>query len=260
MRLFGKSRAVVPVTKDSLPDFMARVPQVQLKAARRERRFGNAKSALILLLLGYAGWKEYRYEQMAKIAAENANRAIYVTLRDDGTLTNSVVFTALPQHIREDNTLNTLWNYVYWRECYSRAEAPRAKVAVQRMSDNRVRREWLEAISESNPKSPHNTHGKQGKHYECEIISYTPVGSENNRYAFRFMRYEVDKTGRRDRGISMTAPVGYRTGVYPTEADGWKDKVTFNAPGLQVWEYQGARPDAVQEHLRPRNAVVGSNG
>lgn len=250
MGLFSKPLpAVVPVPPASLDEHFRQARDARRREVRRERRFGMTKTAAIVALAGYAGWLIWRNEQLVRLAAENANRVIYVYAGENGTLTNSAAYSSLPVKFQTDNVLNSLWNYVYWRECWSPAEAPRAYYNVQRMSDERVRKEWLEYMANSNELSPQNRLGKRNRYYTCEPIAYNPSGEENNRYEFRFMRYEHDPQGRRDAGISMHVTVAFRTGVYPTDEQGWIDRTVYNAPGLQIWNYPGARPDAVQQHL-----------
>jgi VirB8 protein len=249
MKASTATSTVVPVPEAALQEHYAAALQARQRDERRERRSGASKNAAILLLVGCAGFLTWRNERLAEIAAANANKAVYVTLRDDGTLINSVAYTSLPQRYREDNRLNTLWNYVFWRECYSRAEAPRAYYNVQRMSDDRVRKEWVTHFSRSNPTSPQNLLGAKGHYYTCEPVGYAPVGADGDRYQFRFMRFEHDDMGRKDQGILMYATVAFRTGVYDDGPNGWIDRVVFNGPGIQVWEYPGARPEGLQPHL-----------
>lgn len=241
--------AIVPVPEQSLPEHYKLAMESQKRSTRREKSYSAVKSMAILLLGGGCAFLTWRNEQLVKLAADNANRVIYNTIRDDGLLMNSAVYTALPAKFQTDNTLNTLWWYVQWRECYNASEAPRAHYAVQRMSDDRVAKEWRQYIDQRNPNSPQVALGKKGAYYSCDPVQYTPIGRDGDRYGFRFMRYEVDNRGQRDRGIMMYAPLAFRTGIYDSGPDGWRDRVVFNAAGVQVWEYRGAEPEAVQSHL-----------
>lgn len=245
-------RDFVPVPHHRKDEHYEAAVKARRKEEKRERRFGAAKSLALAGLLAYAAFLSWENRTLTSLAASNANRVVYVTLRDDGALVNTAMYTSLPPKWQSDNRLNTLWNYVFWRECYSESEAPRAYYNVQRMSDDRVKREWIGHMSLDNPNSPRNKVGKKRHYYTCEPVGYAPVGSEDNRFVFRFKRYEHDNQGRRDEGIMMHVPVAFRTGVYPKDEDAWIDKTVFNAPGVQVWEYPGARPDALQDHLQSR--------
>jgi hypothetical protein len=252
--------AVAPTVEDT-PASLAPVPQDKLQQQfggavaawkadrRRDRRYAFTLFAGVALLTGYSAFISWENRKLAQLAAENANRVIYVTLRDDGTLVNSVMYTSLPPKWTSDNRLNTLWDYVFFRECYSESSSPRDYYIVQRMSDTRVRTEYINHMSKENPNSPRNKLGKLGHYFSCDPISYTPVGSDDDRFEFRFMRYHHNERGFKDRGISMHVAVQFRTGIWPSDEHAWKDKSVWNAPGIQVIEYPGARPDAVQHHL-----------
>lgn len=242
--------AVLPVPMEDLPSHFQRAVQIRAKEEKRERRFGATKTALLVVVGAYAAYLTYRNEQLVTLAADNANRVIYNTIRDDGTLVSTAMYTSLPPKVQGDNTLNSLWNYVFWRECYSAAEAPRANYNVQRMSDERVGREWREYISPANERSPQNALGKRRHYFQCEPVSYAPIGTEGNRYNFRFMRHRVNEQGQRVESVMMYAAMAYRLGIYPTDENAWIDRTVFNAAGVQVWEYPGAYPEGVQPNVR----------
>ncbi|MDO9713256.1 VirB8/TrbF family protein [Paracraurococcus lichenis] len=243
---------VAPVPPAGLDDHFRAALAANRRMARRERSYVLGVAALAAGLAVACGYLLYRNEKLVELAAANALRVVYVYTREDGSQVHSAAYSSLPVKFQTDNTLNSLWNYVWWRECWNPAEAPRAFVNVQRMSDERVGKEWREVMANSNKLAPQNRLGPRGAYYTCEPIAYAPVGSDNDRYEFRFLRREVDR-GRPDQGISMHVTVAYRTGVYPDDEYGWIDRTVFNAPGIQVWSYPGARPDAVQQHLITQN-------
>lgn len=237
--------AITPVPAESLADHYQRAIAVRAKEDRRERRFGNAKTAAIVLLSGAVGWLAWNNGKLAEQAA--AVPVIYTTLRDDGTLVNSARYTSLPARWQTDNTLNSLWWYVFWRECYSASEAARAHYGVQKMSNERVAREWREFFTERNPQSPQVVLGRRNSYQRCEPVSYAPIGRDGDRMSFRFERWTVDSRGNDGARTTMYASLAYRTGIFdPDPETGWKDRVTFNAPGIQVWEYPGAFAEGVQ--------------
>ena len=63
---------------------------------RRDRRYAFTLFAGVALLTGYGAFLSWENRKLVQLAAENANRVIFVTLRDDGTLVNSVMYTSLP--------------------------------------------------------------------------------------------------------------------------------------------------------------------
>lgn len=235
--LRAKTAAAAPVKREDLDGFLKRALPIVESEQRRERRFGNAKTGLILLFAGFAGWNMWRNDQLTEAVIKASNRVIYSVGRDDGTLVNSEMYRALPARFQTDNTLNALWDYVFWQECFSEASRVTANHHVQEMSDERVQNEWLAFFGRKNPDSPQNTLGSRGAYHDCQPVSYSPLGHENDSYLFRFTRTEVDNKGNRSRPVNMFSTVKFRTGVYANKPDAWIARVTYNAPGVQVWEY-----------------------
>lgn len=236
---------IVPVPAAELGGHYQRVVDAQRRASRRERQVGAGKNAAILLLATGLAWTVWNNGRLAEKVSDI--QTVYVTLRDDGTLVNSVSYTSLPPAVTQDNKLNSLWTYVEARECYSRSEASRAFYIGQKMSDPRVRTEWVNHFSLRNPTSPQHLLGEKGAYHRCSFVSIAPLGGRQDAYQIRFTRQEVDANGRGGPVVMMVTSVAYRSGVYdPDPQAGWVDRVTFNAPGIQVWEYPGARPEGVQ--------------
>lgn len=230
-----------PVQQEDLDDFLKRALPIVRSEAKREKRFGNAKSAAILLLMGGLVFTVSEVRGLTQAVIDASNRVIYSVGRDDGTLVNSEMYRALPARFQTDNTLNTLWHYVFWQECYSEATRVQANFNVQQMSDERVQNEWLAFFGRRNPESPQNTLGARGAYHECKPTSYMPLDAEGTRYGFRFVRTEIDNKGNRGREMNMWSTVTFRTGVYSTKPDAWIARVTYNAPGVQVTEYDRAK-------------------
>src|SRR3982751_1665776 len=110
MGLFAKRLPdVVPVPPAALDEHFRQARDARRREVRRERRFGMTKTAAIVALTGYAGFLMWRNEQLVRLAAENANRVIYVYAGEGGTLTNSAAYSSLPVKFQTDNVLNSLW-------------------------------------------------------------------------------------------------------------------------------------------------------
>ncbi len=179
-------------------------------------------------------------------------QTVYVTLRDDGTLTNSVRFSSLPETVQNDTTVNALWGYVESRECFNGTRAARDWYVVQAMSDARVGREWRDWFGLTNKSSPQHVYGDHGVRVDCSFVSYSPLGPD--RYEFKFDRWEVNDRGHTD-PVRYVASIRFRTGVYSTDPQrGWIEKVTFNAPGVQVIEYPNSK--AVPEGVAHRETAA----
>jgi hypothetical protein len=213
-------------------------------AVRRERRFDVAKTTAIIGLGGLCAALGLSNMRLAEKAANV--QVVYATLRDDGTLTNSVLFSSLPDKDRTDSAvINSLWTYVQARECYSRTAFPKSYYIAQAMSDARVGREWRDYVSLENKQSPQRVYGERAIVVQCSFVKFAPIGSDGDRYEFTFDRWEEDEHGRTP-PVRYAANLLFRTGVYAKDPQrGWVDKVTFNAPGVQVIEYPGAKPEGV---------------
>lgn len=230
------------VTPEGAPVHFANVLKAQAKRKRSEIRREQVKTAVIgalVVVVVAQGLGNYRLAQKAA-----AVHTVYAVLRDDGTLVNSETFSSLTKEFRDKTEVNELWDYVHSRECYASGEASRAYYKVQAMSDPRVSREFVDWYDKANPNSPQNVYGAKGVVVHCDFVSVAPSG-DGDGYSFRFDRWEEsDRT--KTRPVRYVAPLRYRTGIYASDPRrGWVDKVTFNAAGVQVWEYPGARPEGV---------------
>lgn len=206
---------------------------------RNERRRERAKTAALCLsgmLIVGLGFENFYLAREAETV-----HTVYAVIRDDGTLVNSERFTSVADNIAGKTELNSLWDYVTSRECYNSGTVGRSYYIVQSMSSDRVAREFREWFDKANPESPQKLYGLRGITVQCEFESLAPSG-DGDGDIFRFYRWETSERGATPR-VLYAVPLRYRTGIYSSDPKrGWVDKVTFNAAGVQVWEYPGAHP------------------
>ena len=221
-------------------------------AMRDQRRAGQAKNVAIAALGIGLAWAVYNNNRLAEKAA--TRDTVYATIQADGEVISSTHYSELPPAAKQEEAIqNALWTYVQARDCYGSSSFIRQAYIAQAMSDARVGRQVRAAFILSNPTAPQHVYGEKGITVQCELVDPpTPIGDDGNQYLFRFRRAEDD--GRSSGSTLATAPVysvtaRYRTGIYPTDDKrrAWLDRVTFNAPGVQVLEYPGAKP----ENARP---------
>jgi hypothetical protein len=114
------------------------------------------------------------------------------------------------------------------------------------MSDARVGREWRDYVSLENKASPQHVYGDRSIVVQCRFVKFATLGEgTNDRYEFTFDRWEEDSHGKSD-VVRYVAQMRFNLGVYSKDPKrGWAEKVTFNAPGIQVVEYPGAKPEGV---------------
>ena len=87
--------------------------------------------------------------------------------RDDGTFTNYAQWEDLPREVREDTTVNVVWNYVQLRESWSEGNARWAWTVVSAMSSPSVRESFQKWYSKDNPDSPARVYG--GSDGRCPV-------------------------------------------------------------------------------------------
>jgi hypothetical protein len=119
------------------------------------------------------------------------------------------------------------------------------------MSDERVGRQVKEQFALANPQAPQHVYGEHNVTVQCDLVDPPePIGDlSNNQYLFRFRRWEQDPRSLPAAASQAQAPfysvtVRFRTGIYPQDDPrrAWLDRTTFNAPGVQVIDYPGAKP------------------
>ena len=225
-------------------------------AVRGQRRTGQAKNLAIAALGIGLAWAVFNNNRLAQLAA--TRDTVYATIMGNGEVVSSTHYSELPPAAKQEEAVqNALWTYVQARDCYGSSFFTRQAYIAQAMSEERVGRQVRAAFILSNPLAPQRVYGEKGITVQCELLDPpTPVGDDGNVYLFRFRRWESD--GRSSGATMDTAPVysvtvRYRTGIYPADDKrrAWLDRTTFNAPGVQVLDYPGAKPENARSLPKP---------
>lgn len=193
------------------------------------------------------GWSVYNMNILAEKAA--SRDTVYAVREANGEWTSSQHYDdVVPAANKEQDVQNALWTYVQARDCYGSTSFIRQAYISYAMSDEAVGKQIHAALLLANPDAPQHVYGDHGIAVQCELVDPpTPVGENNNQYLFRFRRWE-DSGPNKPNSLAdapiYTATVRYRTGIYPDvdKRRAWLDRVTFNAPGVQVVQYSGAKP------------------
>jgi hypothetical protein len=224
-----------------------------------KRRTDTAKNvALVALGLGCA-WTVYSNGQLAVKAA--SRDTVYAMIQPNGEVISSVHYTDVPPAATQEQQIqNALWTYIQARDCFGSSSVVRQFYIAQSMSDERVGKQVKEQFALINPQAPQHVYGAHGITVQCDLVDPpAPIGDPlNHQYLFRFRRWE--ETPRTTAADVAAAPfyvvtVTYRTSIYPEDDQrrAWLDRVTFNAPGVQVIDYPGAKPENAARPVKPRN-------
>jgi hypothetical protein len=215
---------------------------------QRERRIGNGKTAAIALLAVGLGWTLWNMNQLAAKAA--SRDTVYAVREANGEWTSSMHYDdVVPAASKEQDVQNVLWTYVQAWDCYGSSSFIRQAYIAQAMSDERVGKQIHAAFLLTNSDAPQHVYGEHGLTVQCELVDPpTPIGENNSQYLFRFNRWVEGGPPGSDTKVLYAATVRYRTGIYPDvdKRRAWLDRVTFNAPGVQVVDYPGAKPQNAQ--------------
>lgn len=239
----SESIILAPSGKGELSERYRLVRKAHERRKRNEARREYAKTAALclsgMLIIGL-GFENYYLARKSETV-----HTVYAVIRDDGTLVNSERFIDVASNLQKNNNeLNSLWTYVNSRECFDSVKVAEEYYIAQAMSDTRVAREFRDWFNKNNPESPQVLYGARGINIICKLESIAPSGDHDG-YTIRFYRTEVSERGAKP-PVLYTASLRYRTGIYPSDpARGWVDKVTFNASGVQVWEYTRAHPAGI---------------
>ena len=219
---------------------------------RRHRRKKLAEisfqAVLGCLLVGLVANTVRLQELNADLALKAATKdVVYVAFNPgDAVAISSKRFDYMPDNLKRDVPINTLWTYVTDRECFDSGNAATAWYRVQSMSDSRVAEEFKAWYDAKNPESPQTVLGKKGVVQKCKLIDYASSGTDGGQsLTIRFSRFDDDGL-RRTPEIIYAVTLRYRLGIYnPDPAREWRDRSQFNQAGVQVWEYPGAHAAGV---------------
>jgi hypothetical protein len=226
------------------------------------RRAETAKNiALVGLSLGLA-WTVYSNGELADQVAHRD--AVYALIQPNGEVISSTHYADVPPAATQEQQIqNAIWTYVQARDCYGSSSIVRQYYIAQSMSDERVGKQVKEQFALTNPQAPQHIYGEHGITVQCELVDPpAPIGDPlNHQYLFRFRRWEEGpRTTPADVAAApfYTVTVQFRAGIYPQDDKrrAWLDRVTFNAAGVQVIEYPGAKPENAARPVKPRTAMV----
>ncbi len=242
--------------REGLEERARTVRKQHAAAIRGQRRAGQVKNLAIAALGAGLAWAVYNNNRLAQLAS--TRDTVYAAVQADGEVISSTHYSELPPAARQEEAVqNALWTYVQARDCYGSSSFIRQAYIAQAMSDERVGRQVRAAFILANPLAPQHVYGEHNITVQCEPVDPpTPIGDDGNQYLFRFRRWEDD--GRTTAAAAASAvvysvTVRYRTGIYPTDDKrrAWLDRTTFNAPGVQVLDYPGAKPENARPLPKP---------
>lgn len=173
---------------------------------------------------------------------------LIVYQKDDGTVTNYMSWSELPPMVRNDTTVNVVWQYVQYWESWSKGNAPLAYDVVSALSAPNVRDQWQDYYDPKNPLSPQNVYGETT--VQVKWVNFMPVCPENGcvgdpqAYRFWFDRIETPPGEQPGKPVRYAVTVRILRNVpLPPGREAWR--WTFNAPLVQVVEYPGATRDGI---------------
>ena len=250
--------ADIIIPKAELDRLYAQATVRRGKQAAKSRRWEIGKTAVIvgqsivIVALGLG---------CAALASQYRIEAVYVYQRDDGTVTNSMDWSSLPDSVKANSAINTLWSYVWLREGYSSGTAQHAWNVVSALSSPDVRKEYQSWAGGENPRSPRRLYGERDR-VDVEFVSFSPVctvdpcnEATTDTHQFRFNRSE------RVNGVSAKPELWSVILRHRRLSDDarkklpWWQVAQFNNPGIVVWEYPGAKPEGVAGHSAFRPAA-----
>lgn len=240
--------------EDAMRQREAAIRSQHVSAVNSKLRTETAKSIVIVgLSLGCAYLIQSNGHLTDKVAGKDV---VYAALQANGEWISSTHYTEVVSAAKQsEDVQNALWTYVQARDCYGSSSPLRQYYIALAMSDTAVGKQVKDQFLLTNPMAPQHVYGEHETTVQCDLVDPpTPIGDvANNQYLFRFRRWE--RTPRSLPAEAEAAPfytvtVRFITGVYPADEPrrAWLDRVAFNAPGVQVIDYPGAKT----ENARPR--------
>lgn len=156
----NKETVSLPVQSDNLSGYYQEVRSFQIQRAMSSRRnskiLGAVAGISIVANLGLA-WTIASLLPLTKIVP------VYLWVRADGTVDNSVTLSRLPATSSDAVISSALWEYVRLREGYSYDSGRYSYDAVSGMSNTAVRAQYQGWFNYPNPQSPQVTVGQKGQ-------------------------------------------------------------------------------------------------
>lgn len=213
---------------------------------RRWKRIGRFGSVSLVVILATTA----TVEAIAIIALLPLKEVVPMItyVRDDGTTVHTAQWDSLPKHVKEETTVNVVWQYVQHRESWSIGNAPLAYDVVSAISSPKVREQWQDYYDPENPLSPQNVYGETT--VQAKYVNWMPVcpepGCSGAPTAYRFWFDRIETVP----GQQPGKPVRYAVTVrilrnVPLPADRIAWRWTFNAPLIQVIDYPGAQREGI---------------
>jgi type IV secretion system protein VirB8 len=175
---------------------------------------------------------------------------VMTSVRDDGTTTTAVRWESLPKPVREDVTVNTVWNYVQMRESWSAGNAGWAWTVVSALSSPKVRDSFQNWYRADNPQSPAQVYADRT--IETHFVRWEPICPVEKAclsdgppaYRIWFDRVETLADGKKMPPARYAATVAIKRNIELPQDRVWQ-RWTINAPQIQVVEYPGAQREGV---------------
>ena len=250
------ARLPAPAEAEAMADIVISAPELDritreraaeyARLRRRERWRNTGKNATILAQWGViAGLMAF----IAVRPPQTEPVPIIVYQREDGTFTNYARWETLPRQVREDTTVNVVWNYVQQRESWSEGNADWAWTVVSAMSSTPVRDAFQAWFRADNPESPARRY-RDGTTVQVRYLNWDRVCPEGgcqgppDAYRIWFERLETPPRGQPAAKGTYAVTVRIRRNV-PIPTDRMWQRWTFNAPQIQVVEYLGPMREGV---------------
>lgn len=192
------------VKPDELPAHYRQVEAFQAERVRSIKRISKVLSAItVVALLGNLaqGWTIASMMPLARIVP------VYLWIRPDGTVDDSVALSRLPPTQSKAVTNAALWEYIRMREGYSQDTAQYGYDVVSAFSSPRVRDQYQRFFNYPNVESPQVIVGKRG------TITVTHISSSDIAEGIQQIRFSrVLRMDSRDPvSTTWTATIRYTT-------------------------------------------------
>jgi len=228
----NKETFAYAIDRTALSEHYRQVESFQHERAKAARRVSKVLAAVAgIAIIGNLGqaWTIAALLPLTKIVP------VYLWVRPDGTVDDSVTLSRLPATQVEAVKTAALWEYVRLREGYSYDSAQYAYDVVSGMSADTVRTAYQSFFNYPNPASPQVTVGRKGM-VEIQHISSAFIAPTVQQIRFRRV---LNLIGQPPLATTWTATLRYETvTTLPTALR------LRNPGGIIVTSYQAAQDSA----------------